>query len=157
MAALHAKEWEEARRWGAECGRLYEELGDLLGQSLALFVDYQVARYTGDLAEAARLMRKYVAEADNFDSATSSSGLELMAEVELLEGRIDRAVKMRAASEALREEYGGGTPPPLIDLTDIKRAAVERLGEETAERLWQEGQSMSLDEAVAYVLKDPAS
>ncbi len=155
MAAIQARDWDAARRWGAECERLYEELGDLFGRGLAQFTFFQVARYTGDLPEARRLMSGYMQDAAVHDRVGYSTGLEMLAEIELLEGNLERAVKMRAASEGLREDYGGGSPLPLIELTDVRQAVADRAGEAQTMQWWQEGRSMSQEESLAYMLKDP--
>jgi hypothetical protein len=61
---------------------------------------------------------------------------------------------MRGAAEASREIYGGGSPPPLIDLSDVRAAARVALDDERIEEAWQEGKAMSPDDALAYVLKE---
>ena len=155
MAAIQAQDWDAARHWGAECGRLYEELGDLFGRGLAQFTAFQVARYTGQLREAREVMSGYMQEAANHDLGGYSTGLEMMAEIELLEGDLERALTMRAAAEAAREDYGGGSPVPLIDLSDIRRVASGGLSEERIEELWRSGRAMSAQESLAYALKDP--
>jgi predicted ATPase len=156
MAAIQMQDWAAATRWGTESQQLYAELGDMFGTGLARFVFYQVARYTGKIDDARSIMATTLQEADARDGATTSSGLELLAEIEMLDDNVDRAVKLRAASESLREDYGGGSPPPLIDLSDIREAACSRLDRRTVEELWEEGRSMSWEEAIAFAMKEPA-
>jgi hypothetical protein len=154
MAAIQMQDWVAATRWGTESKQLYADRGDLFGTGLAQFVFYQVARYTGKIDEARSIMVTTLQDADVRDGATTSSSLELLAEIEMLDDNVDRAVKLRAASESLREDYGGGSPPPLIDLSDIREAASSRLGRRSVDELWEEGRSMSWEEAVAFAVKD---
>jgi predicted ATPase/class 3 adenylate cyclase len=154
MAAIQMQDWVAATRWGTESKQLYADRGDSFGTGLAQFVFYQVARYTGKIDEARSIMVTTLQDADVRDGATTSSSLELLAEIEMLDDNVDRAVKLRAASESLREDYGGGSPPPLIDLSDIREAASSRLGRRSVDELWEEGRSMSWEEAVAFAVKD---
>jgi predicted ATPase/class 3 adenylate cyclase len=154
MAAIQMQDWAAATGWGTESKQLYAELGDLFGTGLARFVFYQVARYTGKIDEARSIMVATLQDADVRDGATTSSSLELLAEIEMLDDKVDRAVKLRAASESLREDYGGGSPPPLIDLSDIREAACSRLDPRSVHELWEEGRSMSWEEVMAFALKD---
>jgi predicted ATPase/class 3 adenylate cyclase len=154
MAAIQMQDWDAATRWGNEAERLYAKLGDMFGRGLARFVFYQVARYTGRIDEARRIMIATLQEADSRERAAASSALELLAEIELLDEKADRAVKLRAASEALREDYGGGSPPPLIDLSDIRKEAGSILDERSVDELWEEGRSMSWEEVIAFAMKD---
>jgi predicted ATPase/class 3 adenylate cyclase len=147
MSALQAGDWSAARRWAEECQRLYDDLDDIFGRGLARFVFFQVARYTNSLSEARRMMVHTLLESDIRDGAAISSGLEMLAEVELLEERIDRAIKLRAASQAIRADYGGGSPPPLLDLSDVKEVAGRSLDQETIDRLWEQGRSLTPTEA----------
>ncbi|MFN2489641.1 MAG: adenylate/guanylate cyclase domain-containing protein [Actinomycetota bacterium] len=153
MAAIQAEDWEEARRWGSECGRLYDELGDLFGRGLSLFVFYQIARYTRDLAGARALMLRYIEEADAND-LTVPSALELLAEIDLLDGNLERALRLRGAAEAFRDDYGGGSPAPLVDLSDLRAIARATLDEARIEELTKEGAAMAPQEALAYARKE---
>ena len=121
---------------------------------MARFVFYQVARYTGRIDEARAMMVATLQGADVRDGASSSSALELLAEIEMLDDNVYRAVKLRAASESLRENYGGGSPPPLVDLSDIRAAACSGLGRSAVDALWEEGRAMSWEEAMAFAMKD---
>lgn len=154
MVAIQMQDWDDATRWATESEHLYGELEDLFGTGLARFVFYQVARYTGRIDEARAMMVATLQGADVRDGASSSSALELLAEIEMLDDNVDRAVKLRAASESLRENYGGGSPPPLVDLSDIRAAACSGLGRSAVDALWEEGRAMSWEEAMAFAMKD---
>jgi predicted ATPase len=154
MAAISARRWDDARRWGEECTRLYDEVDDLFGKGLAQFVFFQIARYTGDAVEARRQILMYTEQAIRHDATIASASLEMLAEADLLAGEYERAVRLRGAAEASREIYGGGSPPPLLDLSDVRAAAGAALGDERIEELWQEGRSMPPEDALAYALKE---
>ncbi|MGH2555909.1 MAG: ATP-binding protein, partial [Actinomycetota bacterium] len=72
------------------------------------------------------------------------------------EGRHEDAIKLAGASESLRERVGG--PPGAIGgLLEGDPAAEARsnLPEDAGQRAWDEGQAMSVDEAVALARKRP--
>jgi predicted ATPase/class 3 adenylate cyclase len=154
IAALQAEDWDAAREWGAECERLYDELGDLYGKGLSQFIFYQVARYTRDLDRARELTLAYLKDVDLHDATVVSGGLEMVAEIDLLEGNFERAIRLGGAAETMNENYGGGSPPPLTDLSDVREVAGESMDEARVEELWHEGRAMSPREAVAYALKE---
>jgi predicted ATPase len=156
MTALQQRDWDAARRLGQEARERYDALGDWFGRSLARFVFYQVARFTGNYDEARRLMMEYLDEATLRDDVVAAfSVMELLPTIEVLQGHYERALKIRGAGEAFREQYGGGSPPPLIDVEDPRESLRGSLSDERIDELWAEGRAMSLQEAVAYARKDP--
>jgi tetratricopeptide (TPR) repeat protein len=148
MAAVQARDWDEALRWGQDCTRLYDEVGDRFGQGLAIFVRFQVARYTGRFDEARGLMRQYAETATRADSERMLA-VELVAEIDLVDGHVERGLRIAGAAAAFREEYGGGSPPPLTELSDAREVARRTLDEDRVEELWAEGYALSRAEAAA--------
>jgi predicted ATPase/class 3 adenylate cyclase len=148
MSAIQLKEWDVAARWGAECGRHFEELNDVFGQGLARFVSFQIARYTGRYEEARSYMRQYAHDWGRQDTEAMAS-VELIAEIEFLDGDLEKAVRLAAAGAAFREEYGGGSPDVLVDLSDARQIARRTLDEERVEELWAEGYQLTREEAMA--------
>jgi hypothetical protein len=67
------------------------------------------------------------------------------------EGRHDDALRLAAASESAREVAGGGSMPGFAGLLEGDPAAEARahLSNDAAERAWEDGLSMSVDEAAA--------
>lgn len=151
-AAVQARDFEEASKWGDECGRLFEQERDVYGKGLARFVHYQIARFTGRYDEARDLMRAYIEDAMR-NTAEAMSSLELLAEVELQAGNAERGLKLAAAGRAFRDAYGGGSPEALIELSDARELALRSLDAETVERIWAEGYAMPRSEALAFALK----
>ena len=152
MAAVQARDLDEAARWGDECGRLFDDLKDVYGKGLARFVRYQIARFTQDFDEARTLMRAYIEESMR-DTTEAMSALELLAEIELQDGDAERGLKLAAAGRAFRDEYGGGSPEALVELSDARELARRVLDEETIETIWAEGYAMPRSEALAFALK----
>jgi tetratricopeptide (TPR) repeat protein len=152
VAAIQERDFDEASRWGDECGRLFEQERDVYGKGLARFVHYQIARFTGRYDEARELMRAYIEDSMR-DTAEAMSSLELLAEVELQAGNVARGLKLAAAGRAFREAYGGGSPEALIELSDAREIALRSLDAETVEEIWAEGFVMPRSEALAFALK----
>lgn len=95
-----------------------------------------------------------------FHEADNSTGIGIaLTDLSFLatwEGRHEDAIKLAGASESLRERVGG--PPGAIGgLLEGDPAAEARanLPEEAADRAWDEGRAMSVDEAVAFARKRP--
>ena len=148
MAAIQRRDWAEASKWGAECARRYDEANDVFGQGLALFVQFQVARHTGRYEEAREFMRVYGTDSRGRENTEAMASVELIAEIDLLEGNMEHAVRLAAAGAAFREEYGGGSPAALVELSDVRGIATETLGPERVEELWAEGWALSRDDAL---------
>ncbi len=79
-------------------------------------------------------------------------GLKILAAVELLGGRPERAVRLGAAAERYNDEIGGELPDAIAQLGNPVEEARPRLGPEEHARAVFEGRSMSLEEQVAYAL-----
>jgi predicted ATPase/class 3 adenylate cyclase len=68
------------------------------------------------------------------------------------EGRDEEAVCLAGASDVLREQLGGGAPTDFLAflIGDPVGEARSRLPADVAERAWEDGRRMSMNEAVAY-------
>ena len=78
--------------------------------------------------------------------------LEPLANVDAAEGDHQRAVRLWAAAQAIKERVGGGAPSEMMQTVDPRPAAVESLGEVAVEEAWAEGSRMTPDQAVAYAI-----
>jgi hypothetical protein len=111
-----------------------------------------IALLEGRHQEAPDFLLEYLKMADQVhDKASIAAGLEGLAAVAAEEGRAERATRLFAAAESLREEIGGRLMS-LRNLTMIEHAVSstrERLGEEAWLAAWEEGQAMTVEHAVA--------
>jgi predicted ATPase/class 3 adenylate cyclase len=154
MCAVRDRDFEAAADFGNEALERHTRLGNTFGASLAQFVFFQIARFKGDRLRAHRMLLGFQNEADVLGDISSTQGtLELLAGLELESGHYEDAVRLMGASEMLRERYGGGSPPPLIEVEDPRPTAREVLGETRTEELWEQGRTMSPEEATAYLRK----
>jgi predicted ATPase/class 3 adenylate cyclase len=89
--------------------------------------------------------------------ARDISGIPLvlagLSRVSMIEGRKERAVRLAGAAAAIEEEHGGGLAAinEAVEEWESQRRAVT--SEEEYERLWAEGQAMSIEEAIGYGLE----
>ncbi len=158
MSYVQQRKLDEARRVGGEALETFERHHNWFGRSLGQFVQHQVERLSGNFEGAHRLLLESLEDGQSQrDVSTLSSLLELLADVEIAMGRHARGLKLAAAASHLRFEYGGGAPPPLLDLDDPKQSVAEFLSPSEIETTWEEGRRMSLGEAVAYARKDPSA
>lgn len=79
-------------------------------------------------------------------------GLKILAAVELLKGRPERAVRLGAAAERFNDEIGGELPDAIAQLGDPVEEARPLLGTAEHARAVTEGGSMSIEEQIAYAL-----
>jgi predicted ATPase len=92
---------------------------------------------------------------DLFRQVDNATGIALafrdLAFLATWEGRHQDAIRLAGASESLRERAGGGPPPGFAGLLEGDPVAEARvhLSEDAAQRAWEEGHSMGVDEAVA--------
>jgi predicted ATPase/class 3 adenylate cyclase len=72
------------------------------------------------------------------------------------EGRHEDAIRLAGASESLRERTGGGPPPGFAGLLegDPVAEASAHLPEDVAQRAWEVGLAMRVDEAVALAREE---
>jgi DNA-binding CsgD family transcriptional regulator len=84
--------------------------------------------------------------------------LEAYARLVAGEGQAARALRLVGAADVLRQTIGNPLPPAFQAYLrrDLERAW-RALGEEEGAAAWQEGQAMTLEEAVAHALEEPAT
>ena len=158
MSDLRDRKLDEAAHLAREALETFEAHRDWYGKSLGDFVLLQVARIAGNYDQALALLQDGLEEPESQkDPATMSSLLELLADTEIATGRPRRGLKLAGAAARMRAEYGGGAPPPLLDLDDPRALVAGVLSEETIESFWAEGQQMSFGEILAYAQKDVES
>ncbi len=155
MSYIQDRELDVAAKLAGEALETFRRQHNWFGESLGEFVLMQIERIAGNYDRVLAIIRVSLERPENQkDASTLSSTLEIQANTEIAIGRPRRGLKLAAAAAQLRSEYGGGAPPPLLDLEDPKGLVAGVLSEETIESIWSEGQQMSLGEIVAYAQKD---
>jgi hypothetical protein len=131
---------------------IFRRLGDRLNLAFDLVwlaFAYGRAGRGGDARSAALEALALFREVDN------STGIAIafldLAFLLTWEGRHDDAVRLAAASESAREDAGGGPMPGFAGLLEGDPAAEARahLSKDAAGRAWEEGLTMSVDDAAA--------
>jgi predicted ATPase/class 3 adenylate cyclase len=125
--------------------------GDRFGTTDALHVLGRIALAQGDLATARSVFLEALAYDEQVENRTGMGiVLDNLAAGESAEGRHLAAVRLAGASDAIKEAAGGHAPPPFIDLPDPRDSARVVLGEAAVDAAWEEGQAMTLEQALAY-------
>jgi predicted ATPase/class 3 adenylate cyclase len=78
--------------------------------------------------------------------------LEPLSNVDAAGGQYERAVRLWAAAQAIKERIGGGAPSEMMQTVDPRPAAIQALGEDAVAQAWAEGQAMTPERAVAHAL-----
>lgn len=150
---------EASQKYGDESFRLFEELGtDTWGLGNALAGQAGLAAMRGDPQKARdRVLRSIDVWEDQGNALVIASQLRFLAIAANGAGHPERAVRLAAVAEALREKVGGKVPDAFFPFDDPRETAAKVLDAETVERAWAEGSAMSLEEALAYAREeDPA-
>jgi predicted ATPase/class 3 adenylate cyclase len=114
-------------RFASEQGRFEEARGHML-QALQLFISL------GDMSGIAYTLD---------DLATVAIGFE----------QFERAIVLTAAAQHIRDTLGGAAPASLVVMPDARGAARGRLEDAAIEAAWATGDSMTLDQAVAFAME----
>jgi tetratricopeptide (TPR) repeat protein len=141
---------------GEQAVAIWRRLGDRfhLADGLnSLAVAYARVGRGAEARSAALEALELFGEADNPTGiATVILGLSFVAR---WEGRYEDAVRLAAASESLGQRAGGGAPFDFVTSVagDPEAEARAHVSEDAARRAWEEGRTMSVDEAVALAVK----
>jgi predicted ATPase/class 3 adenylate cyclase len=142
---------ESARALAEKSLRMHREAGDRFGVSDALHVFGRIAVAQGDLDNGKQSFLEALSYDESIENRTGMGiVLDNLATLSSMRGNHLVAVRLAAASEAIKEAAGGHAPPPFIDLPDPRATAREVLGESAVRAAWEEGQAMTLDQALAY-------
>jgi predicted ATPase/class 3 adenylate cyclase len=154
MSALRERDLEKAREYGLDSLHTFSRHHNWFGKSLGEFILVQVERFTGNHGRALELLHEALMRPESQKNASGLSYLiELQADTEIAMGRPRRGLKLAAGASQLRAEYGGGAPPPLLDLEDPRTLVSSDLSQTEIDGAWNEGLQMSVNEIVEYALK----
>lgn len=118
----------------------------------------QVDRIEGNFEGAeTRYRTSLSASRQNDQLLVTASVLYAYADLALARGEHQRAIRLAGASDALRNRLGDLRSFDADFLGDIRAGARFFIDEATAGRLYEDGQAMELDEAIAYALQQPST
>ncbi len=138
---------------------VFRELGDRWGVASSLADLGKTCRLQGDLEAAVELLKESLrlfAELDHKRGVVRL--LEALASIAAETDRSERALILAGAAASVRERMGlqASHPEEQEKLADGLQRAYKRLGPATAERLWDEGASLQLQEAIRRGLDEVA-
>jgi predicted ATPase/class 3 adenylate cyclase len=151
--SLAAGDLADARRLGDESLAHFQEVGDISGVA-------EVENFLGDVAfrrgEYATARASYTASLQHQQGwqgvAWTMDSLAGLAAVALVQGQIERALRLASFSAAISSQAGYPLQP-AVEQTIAARAALD---EGVATAAWAEGQAMTLEQAIAYALEQSA-
>jgi predicted ATPase/class 3 adenylate cyclase len=139
-----------ARAEAEEALRLHKDLGDIFGIHGDLYVLGRALTESGDLDAAREIFFETLRMAKHIGSSTELAlSLDLLAVQDAIRGNAVRAMKLAGASAAIKDSIAGEAPPELLDLPDSRLRARSLITDEEIKAAWDEGRSMSVDEALA--------
>jgi tetratricopeptide (TPR) repeat protein len=148
---------ERARGVLDEALALAQRRGDQMGIAVGNHTVGQVARLQGRFEDAVRHYREAIRFGHGLgDDASLTEPLQGLAAVEIASGDVARGVRLLGACAAIRERLGGGPPPEWLRLGDPLADAREALGDAAYQRAWDAGLALTVDQAVAEALEEPA-
>ena len=155
--ALGQGDSDRARRLAERSISLGRELGAREIVSVALPTLATIARADGDNERAARLLGEgLIFSAEVGDGTNVAYYLEGLAAIAASESDPERAARLWGAAEAILEKIEVIAYPHAADRSfydEQLAAARASLDEEAWKRAWSEGQTMTVEEAVAYALE----
>jgi hypothetical protein len=91
------------------------------------------------------------------DLASVTVALGPLSNLEGAAGNHERAVRLWAACEAIKQRIGGGAPAEVMRVSNPCAAATLAIGEDVVRRAWAEGWAMTPEAAVRYATREPAA
>ena len=153
LIALDREDYRRAASLLEESLALQTELGNKQGIALLFVPLARSAFYTGDAFRATMLLRQGLASRSD-DELGLVQCLNEVAEMACAQDRCEGAARLLGAAEALHEVYGASLGYLYLNRHgDLIAKVRAQLGKEVFAEAWQEGQTMGLEEAVAYALE----
>jgi non-specific serine/threonine protein kinase len=159
QVAWQRADLERARALVEESLALRRALADVIGMAQSLGILGSIRQRQGDLGEALDLYRESLVR---YHRAGAVSGVvesvELLADVWSAQARDEDAVRLLGAANALHGATGIAlAPTDRGAVAQVEEALHSRLGAARFARLWAEGETLALDEAVALALRAPGT
>ena len=151
-------DYDRAGKAYEECLAFCRESGDVQRKAFALGNSGLVANHQGDYKQAeSRIKEALELHRDLNAKYPFAMDLAFLAGPITAQGNPERAAQLLGASEALLKAMGLGQQPQDQPIVDQFEAAVrQQLNEEAFKAAWEKGQSMSLEQAIAYALEQEA-
>jgi predicted ATPase/class 3 adenylate cyclase len=155
-ARMFAGELEAARDHLERSLRIFEEVGDdTWGWGNALGGLAGLAAMRGDPKEARRMtVEGFALYGEQTNAVIITGHLRNLSLVANLSGQYERAARLAGAEAAWRRKLGFQIPGAFDVFEDPGKAAARQLSDEAFQRAWTAGQSMSLEEALAFGMGD---
>jgi tetratricopeptide (TPR) repeat protein len=151
--AKRLDDYEAARMLWQESLALYRETGDFFIIHVLGLLGH-LEREAGDYARAMTFYQESLRlRQERGDMLTIACSLEDFAGLAERQGQPERAVRLLGAAEAVCETIG--RTPPAGHAPEYERtvdAAHAALSEEAFAAAWEEGRTMTIDQAVGYAL-----
>jgi predicted ATPase/class 3 adenylate cyclase len=149
------RQFEAALRTTQEAFAIVSEIGDVFGMANVQGMLGRLAVDQGRFEEG----RPHILETLRlFQSLGDMSGiafsLDDLATLEIGLGRLERAIVLTGAAEIIRKTLGGAAPTALVSLPKAREAATGALDNDVIEAAWARGQSMALEEALAFAFEE---
>ena len=157
-ALLLRREWEETVALHEEALTLYREMDSRWGLGYCLTNLGLISEAMGRHARAKELLRELMHRSrklgDMFGTQYSFFGLACVADSE---GQTARAARLWGVSEAIREAAGFRLPHAALSVMEYESrlaGARARMSDAAFEEAWEEGKTMTPEEAVEYALSE---
>jgi hypothetical protein len=147
---------EQAQAVYEECLILASETGEVRREAMMLCNLGFLAMHRADIKAARQLFSKALikSQALGHDKRLTVTGVLLLAGTIAASGEMERAARLFGAADALFKPTGVGLSPGDQPEHERNLALVRsQLDESTFQMCWNEGQSMTLEQAVAYALE----
>jgi predicted ATPase/class 3 adenylate cyclase len=144
----------EARRLGEESLALSREAGDIPGVTWKENFLGDLAHSQGEYATAHAYYTASLQHGQGWQGVPFAlNSLAGLAAVALAQGQVERALKLAAATTTLSAASGYPQEPAVAQTIPVARATLD---ERAAAETWAEGKAMTLEQAIAYALEEPA-
>jgi tetratricopeptide (TPR) repeat protein len=138
--------YDEARRLCDEIGWAQSDMKAEVLRRLG-----RLAALQGDLAQGEDLVRQALAiNRTDPDRSDSARCLAVLADIARRQGKLERVARLLGAVQPLRGV--GEAPWEPAEYERLAAAARDRLSDAAFAAAWDEGQAMTLDQAIAYAL-----
>ena len=153
MLGFFSGRLDESRHFTEAALAMFAERGDPFWTAFAERMVGGVDRAEGDLVAAqARYRSSLISAQEHGALMVIASDLFAFADLAQVRGDNDRALRLAGASEMLRERIGDAPSLEAATVGDVVGAARGSMDATDADRSYQEGRALGIDEAIAYAL-----